>query len=328
MSPAQFEAMHAPRWEELEQLLETAENTHGRAGKRWDAARLAALYRASCEQLALAQARAYPAHLVQRLESLTQRAHRLVYRAQGAQLAQLRHLVLVEFPQAVRAHRGYLLAATLLFAIPTLAAAWACWRDPGFILHLMDARQAQSFDAMYGPGENSLGRERDADTDWKMFGFYIMNNIGVAFQCFAGGIFAGVGSAFFLLYNGLHGGAVAGYLISRGYQENFFSFVVTHAAFELTAIVLAGAAGLRLGHAWIAPGRLTRVQALREAARAAVVVVYGVIGMLVIAAAVEAFWSSARWVAPSVKYGVGAACWALVIAYLARQGRPGGTHAR
>jgi len=52
------------------------------------------------------------------------------------------------------------------------------------------------------------------------------------------------------------------------------------------------------------------------------VVIYGVIGLLVVAAAVEAFWSSARWVTPETKYGVGAACWALVIAYLGWQGRP------
>lgn len=319
MSPAHFEAAHAPRWEELERLLDAAEGS----GKRrlWDGARLAALYRRSCEDLALAQARAYPVHLVQRLEAATQRAHRLIYRRQGLQLSALRALALQEFPQAVRAHGRYVLAATLLFVLPMLALGWACWKDPGFILHLLGADQVQHFDEMYGPGEGPLGRDRDADTDWRMFGFYIMNNIGVGFQCFAAGIFAGVGSAFFLLFNGLFAGAVGGYLIVRGYGENFLSFVVTHAAFELTAIVLAGAAGLRLGHAWLAPGRLTRLQALREASREAVVIVYGVVGMLLVAAAVEAFWSSARWVPPAVKYGVAAACWALVLGYLAFQGR-------
>ncbi|HEY8356812.1 MAG TPA: stage II sporulation protein M, partial [Ramlibacter sp.] len=217
---------------------------------------------------------------------------------------------------------GYLAAATLLFVLPMLLAAWAGWRDPGFILHLLDAASVQEFDEMYGPGDGAIGRERDAGSDWRMFGFYIMNNVGISFQCFAAGIFAGVGSAFFLVFNGLFAGVVGGYLVARGHGENFLSFVVTHAAFELTAIVLAGAAGLRLGHAWLAPGRHGRVQALRLAAREAVVVIYGVIGLLLVAAAVEAFWSSTRWVTPAVKYGVGAVCWALVIAYLAWQGRP------
>jgi uncharacterized membrane protein SpoIIM required for sporulation len=154
-----------------------------------------------------------------------------------------------------------------------------------------------------------------------MFGHYIRNNIGVAFQCFAGGLFAGLGSIFFLSFNGAFGGAIAGYLAARGLGATFSSFVVTHAAFELTAIVLAGAAGLRIGHAWLAPGRLTRVQSLIAATRNSVPILYGVTAMLIIAAVVEAFWSSATWLPHSVKYGVAALCWTAVLAYFTLQGR-------
>ena len=154
-----------------------------------------------------------------------------------------------------------------------------------------------------------------------MFGFYIRNNITVAFQCFAGGLFAGLGSLFFLAFNGALGGAVGGYLVERGLSSTFFSFVVTHGAFELTAIVLSGAAGLRIGHAVIAPKRQTRVQALVTACRESIVIVYGFAIMLVIAAAIEAFWSSARWMPLPVKYSVAAVCWAAVIGYFVFQGR-------
>lgn len=320
MTPLRFEAAHADAWNEFEALLDAAEGQKERRG--WNGARLADLYRATCEHLALAQSRSYPIHLVQRLESLTQRGHRLVYARPGEGLARLRALALVEVPQAVREHSAYVAAATALFVLPLLAIGWATWRDPGFILHLLDAEHVRQFDAMYGPGESALGRERTAETDWPMFGFYVMHNIGIGFQCFAAGIFAGVGSAFYLAFNGLFAGAVGGYLIAMGYGENFLSFVVTHGAFELTAIVLSGAAGLRIGHAWIAPGRRTRTQALRDAALGVMPVIYGIVAMLVIAAAIEAFWSSARWIAPHVKYAVGGACWALVFAYFTWQGRP------
>ncbi|HZE92956.1 MAG TPA: stage II sporulation protein M [Rhizobacter sp.] len=333
MTPLQFETAHAPQWQALETALDLAENkarARARQAQRQtrpdpksvDAAQLSALYRRSCEHLALAQARAYPIHLTQRLEQLTQRAHRLIYRRQDLGLGRLRRLVLIDFPQSVRLHRGYLLVAALLFVVPTLLVGWATWRDPGFILHLVDAAEVRRFDQMYGDGQGALGRVRSANTDWTMFGFYIMHNIGIGFQCFAGGLFAGVGSVYYLFFNGVFGGGVAGYLTARGHAENFYSFVVTHSAFELTAIVLSGAAGLRLGHALLAPERRTRLQALQHAAHDAIVVVYGVIGLLVVAAAVEAFWSSARWVAPGVKYGVGAACWGAVLAYLGWQGRP------
>jgi uncharacterized membrane protein SpoIIM required for sporulation len=154
-----------------------------------------------------------------------------------------------------------------------------------------------------------------------MFGFYIANNIGVAFQCFASGLFAGVGSLFFLAFNGAYGGAIAGYLTEKGLGSTFYSFVVTHAAFELTAIVLSGAAGLRLGHALLAPGRYTRLQSLVRAAKESAVIIYGVMAMLLIAAALEAFWSSAKWMPQMMKYGVAAICWIAVLSYLTLQGR-------
>lgn len=343
MTPRLFEAQNGPLWDELEEALDRAEKRgrdkdkvgretgskeKGKQAKPMakpkplDGARLTELYRRACEHLALSQARAYPIHLTQRLELLTQRAHRLIYRRHDYGVARLRQLVLVDFPQAVRHQRWHLLAATLLFLVPAVATGLACWADPGFILHITSAEQAQQFDQMYSDSELAIGRTRSADTDWAMFGHYVMHNIGIGFQCFAGGIFFGLGAIFFMLFNGVMLGGIAGYLTGRGHVENFWSFVVTHGAFELTAIVLAGAAGLQLGHALLAPGRYKRLEALRRAAAEAIVVVYGVIGMLVIAAAIEAFWSSARWVPAEVKYGVGGACWLLVFVYLGLQGRP------
>jgi uncharacterized membrane protein SpoIIM required for sporulation len=302
----------------LDALLASAEHE-----RDFDGARLATLYRRVCEHLALAQARAYPIDLIGYLEGLTQSAHRLIYRQHEWGLAQLSRLLLIDLPQAVRAHRRYLGVAAALFALPLLAAAWACWRDPGFILHLLDASTVRRFEQMYGPAAEALGRTRAAGDDFQMFGYYIMHNIGIGLNCFGAGVLGGVGSMFTLMFNGVQIGGVGGYLIGAGYATNFLSFVVTHSAFELTAIVLAGAAGLRLGYSWVAPGRYTRRDALRLAARHAVVLVYGVIALLLAAAALEAFWSSARWIAPAVKYGVGACCWLLMLAYLVWQGRPG-----
>jgi uncharacterized membrane protein SpoIIM required for sporulation len=332
VSPLQFEAAYGASWNELEAALANLDAPR----RRWfsrpkaeatapvDPARLAALYRASCEHLALARTRAYPVHLVTRLEALTQRAHELIYRRHDYGLARFARLFLIDFPQAVRAHGRYVLVAGLVFGVPLVGLGIATWFDPGFILTMHDATTVRSYEQMYGPSAKSIGRDRGASTDWMMFGFYIKNNIGIAFQCFAGGIFVGLGSLFFLAYNGISAGSLAGYLTARGHGETFYSFVITHGAFELTAIVLAGAAGLRLGHALLSPGRLTRRAALERAAAEAAVIVYGVVAMLLVAAGLEAFWSSARWVAPAVKFGAGAACWVLVIAYLTRQGRPRG----
>jgi uncharacterized membrane protein SpoIIM required for sporulation len=111
------------------------------------------------------------------------------------------------------------------------------------------------------------------------------------FQTFAGGMLAGVGSAWFLGANGVIIGAVAGYLTQAGFGETFWSFVAGHSALELVAIVLSGAAGFKLGLAVIAPGSLSRKAALIAAARPAVRIMYGVAMMFLGAAFVEAFWS-------------------------------------
>lgn len=316
-TPLQFEQRHGADWQRLEQQLAALEG-----GRRdVDAAAVARDYRRVCEQLALVRARGWPLHLADRLDALAQRAHRLVYRQPAQSLERLRRLLAWRFPQALRRNGRWLLLSALVFTLPMLAIYLAVRLDPAFALTVIDAQQLASFDSMYGDGATAFGRERDADTDWVMFGYYVRNNISVAFQCFATGLLAGLGSLFFLAFNGLLGGAVAGYLDARGLGHNFWPFVATHAAFELTAIVIAGAGGLRLGHALLAPGRLTRSMALQQAAADGALLIGGAIVMLVMAAFVEAFWSSARWLPPGLKFGVAALCWTMVAVYWARAGR-------
>jgi uncharacterized membrane protein SpoIIM required for sporulation len=320
MTPLQFEAQHAAVWQELEAAL-AATTKRRRGAKAADRARIAALYRAACEHLAIAESRSYPVWLIERLEALTSRGHQLIYARADFGVDALRRLFLVDFPAAVRAHRLHVLIALVVFAGPLVAVGVLSYVDPGLVLSLHDANVVDQYEQMYGSDDGPIGR-RTADSDWAMFGMYILNNIGIAFQCFAGGLFFGIGSLFFLALNGALAGSIAGYVTWRGFGENFYSFVITHGAFELTGIVLAGAAGLVLGHALLVPGRHSRLAALELAARRAIVIVYGMTAMFVVAAALEAFWSSARWVPAQVKIGVGAACWVAVIAYFVFQGRP------
>ena len=120
-----------------------------------------------------------------------------------------------------------------------------------------------------------------------MAGFYVNNNVGIALRCFAVGIFGGVGSAFYLVENGLATGAILGYVASQGAGGNILTFVVGHSSFELGAIVIAGGAGLMLGWSVVAPGDKTRLASLQAAGKDAVVLVSGAAVMLFMAAAIE-----------------------------------------
>jgi uncharacterized membrane protein SpoIIM required for sporulation len=142
------------------------------------------------------------------------------------------------------------------------------------------------------------------------------NNIRVTFLAFAGGILFGAGTVFVLIYNGLLLGAITGLAINAGNGRAFFELVTAHGVLELSCIVVAGLAGLRLGSALVDPGHRERGRALRSEARAAVELVLGTMFWLVIAGLVEGFLTPAGTGLTTVLvvgFGLGALFWGLVI---------------
>ena len=312
MTPFDFQAANQASWKELESVL-------GKEQRNLDPDRFLALYRLCCEHLALARARNFPLHVIEHLSSITSRAHQIIYRQSDVGLARVARALLEDFPAMVRRLWAYSAIAAALLMIPTVAIAIATYLHPDLILSIVDRRTAEEFEQMYSPAARAIGRPRDIASDWMMFGFYIKNNIGIAFQCYATGVVFGLGSLYFLVANGVFGGGIAGYIASLGNGSTFFPFVATHSAFELTAIILCGGAGLRIGQSVLLPGRLTRVAALELAARETSLIVFGAAVMLLIAAAVEAFWSSAPWVTATAKYVCAGFCWFLVICFFLRR---------
>ena len=322
MNQQDFVARYQSDWQTFANLLDDMEGSGRKRVKNPDGVgEFPYLYRRVCQQLALARDRDYAAHLIDRLNLLVLRAHQHLYEARAGALSAIVYAAAVKFPRAIRRQAMmFWLAAALMFA-PTFGLAIAIVVSPDLVYAIMEPEQVDRFEEMYRPDADAFGREREADTDFYMFGFYIRNNIGVGFRTFAGGLLFGVGSAFFLVFNGVYFGAVAGHLVNVGYAETFFSFVIGHGALELTAIVLSGMAGLKLGWSLIAPGRRSRLRALRESARESVEIIYAVIIMLVMAAFVEAFWSSSSTLSVTTKFVCGTALWLLVTLYLVFAGR-------
>ncbi len=322
MKQQQFEAQFSPLWQQFDQTLRQLE---GEALEEATQARgdFAADYRRLCHHLSLARERQYSSQLVERLNALVLRGHQQLYHRKTELLASFLRFVVGDFPRLVRREWRLCLLASALLYLPGLLLFVSVWRYPELIYAMLDPYRVAQFESMYDPAAEHVGRLRDAGSDLSMFGFYIQNNIGVSFRTFAGGLLYGLGSIFFLAYNGALFGALAAHLLAMDYHTTFFPFVVGHGAFELTAIAFSGAAGLKLGWALLAPGRQPRLVALKAAARVAIKLMYGVILMLVMAAFVEAFWSSSALVAPWGKYLVGATLWAFVLLYFVRMGRGG-----
>jgi uncharacterized membrane protein SpoIIM required for sporulation len=319
MKQSLFERRHKAEWDRFCGLLEQLE----RGGKVTDTGSFPKDYRRLCQHLALARERGYSSFLIDSLQQQVLRGHQQLYRHRSRLGANALAFILADFPRLVREQWRFVLAASLMFFVSLAGFAVLVYLFPDLIYNLIPAEQVSEMQSMYDPVAGHLGRtaERAASEDWVMFGYYIMHNIGIAFQTFASGLLFGLGSVFFLIYNGLMIGAVAGHLTYVGYGQTFWSFVIGHGAFELSAIALAGAAGLKLGWALVAPGRLPRAESLRLAARKSVLLICGVMLFLLIAAFIEAYWSSMTRPSPQTKYLVGAALWLLVVVYLVFAGR-------
>ena len=271
--------------------------------------------------LALARDRQYSAGLVEALHRRVLAAHQRIYGVAKPRSGSVLAFIGGGLPALVRQEWRVVLAAFLLFFVPIAVMMLALQHYPEAIYLVLSPEQVGQFEDMYSPSAAHLGRPRSAASEWGMWGMYIRNNIGIDFQCFAGGIAFGVGAVFYILFNGLMIGAIAGHLTELGYIETFWGFVAGHSAFELTGAVLSGAAGLKIGMALIAPGNRSRLAALKDNAGIAVRLAYGAMMLTFLAAFIEAFWSPERGIPFEFKVGAGIFLWLLTWGYLLLAGR-------
>ena len=313
-----FEQNHQPQWDTLERWLDKIAQQEAISQ---EITQLPQLYRQVCQHLALARDRHYTPHLIARLNRLVLRGHQCLYQTPIRLFSQIINFIRRYFPQQVRQEWRLVSLASLFFFGSAGIVFVGIQNHPDLIYSILTAEQVHEIEAMYDPKKERWRYNREAKSDFLMFGYYIKNNISIDFQAFAGGILFGLGSLFFLLFNGIYLGSVAGHLTDMGYGVPFYAFVAGHSALELMALVLAGAAGLKLGLALIAPGRLTRLQALRCAATDSIRLIYGVTGMTLLAAVIEAFWSSNAAIEPLIKYIVGNLLWLMLMSYFLLAGR-------
>lgn len=314
MRQQSFEAARAERWHRFEAML-AALDQRRRAGPEFPH-----LYRLVCQDLALARQRGFSSSLVDRLHDLTLAGHQHLY---GVRVSRTRPLEFLarDVPRAVRREGRLVAWMSLLFYGSALLLYWLDLREPTLVYAIMSVEQVGDFEQMYDPDAPHTGAPRDTVGDLSAFAFYVSNNVTVALRTFGWGIFCGIGSLFVLWSNAALFGVLAAHLSLEGRADTFFPFVIGHGSFELTAIVLAGAAGMKLGWPLLAPGRAARSVALRRAARETVPLLYGLVTMLLIAAVIEAFWSASEVVPASLKLLVGAGLWAVVAAWLLLGGR-------
>jgi uncharacterized membrane protein SpoIIM required for sporulation len=280
-----------PRWEELTRLVDRADRKGLRALSVEEVKQLCRLYRQVTIDLSRARTDGADPDLIRYLNFLAARAHGQVYMSRRVDVRQFFGFAARGFPRVVRRRARPLLAAVGVFLLSGLFSALAVVRSPQLAYSLFDEQVVEM---------ENLRLERQEGEYRGNFTFplsssplvavgIILNNVKVAILAFALGALGCLPGVLLLLYNGRMLGTLTGLVAIHGFAGDFYALILTHGVLELSAICIAGGAGFVIGWALVAPGELSRREALRQAAPDAFALLAGATVLLVIAGHIEAY---------------------------------------
>lgn len=318
MKVAELVEQRRANWRELEELCSRMERRTKRVLGAAAVLRFASLYRGACADLALADAYQLPPNTVRYLHQLVGRAHNQLYPSRGFQVRRWGEELLFELPQRLYCDGCLRLAFVLFWGVFGLAGLLAA-SSRELAEALLGQEQMQLMEQMYEtPPEAQNVNERAF-----MLGFYIRHNPSIGLQCFASGLLLGIGGLPTLVSNAAVLGGTFGYMATVPQRDNFYTFVTAHGPLELTAVVLAAAAGMRMGFSLIQTNGWTRLASLRRSMREAVPLMALSVLLFGMAACIEAFVSPAPLPYP-IKAGVAVVSSGVLLFYFVLLGQPRG----
>lgn len=328
MNAEQFVRTHRESWQRLDELVSKAQKGRLSSLSDDELHEIGALYRRAAADLARAQTRHATTHagreLIRSLNDLVLRAHAQVYSAPPPAPMSALKFVMWGFPAAFRRQwRVIMLAAIFLFlpgAVAHIAVVvnpeLAPMMVPNGAIQEVQKRAKQKITTGWGANTNYEGLLSSPAVS----SFIMTNNIRVTIMALAMGITAGIGTGLMLIQNGVLIGGLAGVATNENVDLLFWAVILPHGVLELTAICIAGGAGLLLARAIYAPGDLPRRDALRLAGTEAARLIVGVTLMLVVAGLIEGFITPLP-LPPQAKLAFAAATGVLMLLYLAARPR-------
>ncbi len=328
MTAEHFVSTHRAQWQRLDELVERAHKLKLAALSDEELHELGLLYRRAAADLARAQTRLGSTHagreLIRSLNDLVLRAHALLYSAPAPEAKRAFEWVAFGFPQAFRRHwRAIAVAALLMFGPALVAyvcvttnAALAPYFVPESAIEEVQRRAQEKIITGWGANTHYEGLMSSPAVS----SFIMTNNIQVSIMALALGLTAGLGTSVVLIQNGLMVGGLAGVASNAHVDAPFWAVILPHGVLELTAISIAGGAGLLLAKALWSPGVLRRADALKLAGIEAAQLLAGVAMMLVVAGLIEGFITPLA-IDPVAKLVFGALTGVAMTAYLSARPR-------
>jgi len=306
-------------WQRLEDLLEMMKVSGIRALSRMEVREFGDLYRRAAADLAIARAETRDPKLINYLNSLVIRAHGKIYRAEGQGASLIIDFFARDLPATFRKNWRYMAIAFGVFAAFSLFGFIATWVNLDFT-HFVGLSGITEEITSNDHWWTSLNKSNQTGAS-----FIMSNNILVTIRAFALGALFGVGAFYDLAFEGARLGSVfaACYKLNPPFGNALASFVIGHGVIELSCIFFCGGAGMMIGYAIIAPGDLTRAQALKKKGMDAAKIVVGCACFLVVAGTIEGFLSPSELPA-YVKVATGIGTGIALYSYLLIAGRNSG----
>ncbi len=298
-------------WQRLEELLNLLDHSSLGRLRREEVRELGRIYRRTASDLAIARAESRDPRLVNYLNSLVIRAHGRIYRANAQGGKRILQFFTHELPRTFRRTWRYTFVSFSVFFIFAVLSFIGTRYDPEFSeLVGVDPAFREIFIETKTHWWESLNDANQAGASQIM-----THNIQVTIYTFAFGAMFGVGTLFYLAFNGANIASVLALTYRAGFGNDLVTFMVAHGVIELTCIFIAGGAGLLIGTALIMPGNLTRADALKTRGMEAIRLMLGVAVLLVIAGTIEGFISPMP-IDPRIKYSIAALTGIALYSYL------------
>lgn len=305
--------LHRPAWDRLAHLTRRGRRRASRLGPA-ELDELVQLYQRVSGHLSHVRATYADPGLIALLTRLVADAHAVIYGSRTSARAAAREFVLRTFPGAVWRIRWFVAVSALLTLAPGLVVgAWIANSDAA-----LEASGPEAVRAAYV--EQDFADYYSSEPAAQFATEVTINNIQVSITAFAVGILGCVGTAAILVFNGANVGVAGGLFHAVGEAGRFWGLILPHGLLELTAVIVAGAAGLRLGWTLIDPGDRPRGAALTEEARRAVSVVLGLVGAFATAGLIEGFVTGSP-LPTAVRVGIGLLVEAVFVLYVVQLGR-------
>ncbi|SEC57511.1 stage II sporulation protein M [Paenibacillus sp. GP183] len=308
MEISRFIKEHKSQWTELEQLL--AQMGKKRKSRLYaeHLDRFTELYKSVSSHLATLQTYRPADEMTFYLNQLVAKAHNVMYQENNRSSQQLRAFFLNYFPALIRKRKLFVVFALALFLIGGVSGYVAVWKDPLNLYQIVPPSMAAGID----PAQTNQPR---GDLHSPLVSTTIMtNNIRVAVMAFVSGITLGLGTIYLLVTNGLLIGALAAVFVQSGRSYIFWAYILPHGVIELTAIFIAGGAGLYMGYRIFVPGPYSRKHRFLESAKESAQLMLGTIPLFVIAGIIEGYITPSA-ISLEAKYLVAGATLLLLAVY-------------